>query len=648
MKKLLIALCTFISIGSSSAFAQCNGVFPANTTCGSVAGGIPGPVNNSVLVGNPGGTSGQTQYNNAGAFGGYTPSGDVAVVPSTGVETIQPGVVNSGKIATGGVATGNIAAGAVTNAKIAAGATNSIKSTLDGINTTDNAITTIFNALCTLSPATCVTFFGYANPIWYGADPTGVANSATAINAAAVGSKVVSMTAGGTYRVTSSVVMQPSQRLNCNGSTITQGNGDNVAILINAFSTVPNGSQIDHCVLDQNGANNTFGSNYVVDVSGPNNVTVEYNTIKNCTGGGIAIANSLYSIVEHNFISNCPSFGVAVINTTPGTNTYTGVRYNTMLGPMFHMIQVTQADHIDIVGNQLIQGNLIGDTSAPMRVTISGTALTWVSGPNFTNATFGMALVVNGGTEFTFASINSPTSITLATSGGSLVNVLGAMQGGDTLSIINTSNDRVTDNLVSGGVTGGIVMSNAGGAFASTESCLNNLIANNIVTNSGNFGIAIEAVTNGGSVIFDTLITGNQVISPGRTGGAGAAPAGIQLSSSTAGLMNGVLVSSNYLHDYSSIAGGFWLTGSGLANATNVVFGANTNLGFAGGSVMSGYPTFASLTPIQGASAFIIDGLAGNCGDGTCTTFGTAVGGGGGALKLQLFRNGSGWSLTGK
>lgn len=36
----------------------------------------------------PGGTSGQTQYNNAGSLGGYTPSGDVTVVPSTGVETV--------------------------------------------------------------------------------------------------------------------------------------------------------------------------------------------------------------------------------------------------------------------------------------------------------------------------------------------------------------------------------------------------------------------------------------------------------------------------------------------------------------------------------------------------------------------------------
>lgn len=113
MKKLLVALALLFA--PSAAWAQCNGVFPNNTICGNVsgAGALPKPVPNSALTGVPGGTSGQTQYNNGGTtFGGYTPSGDVAVVPSTGVETIQPGVV--------------------TNAKLASGAANTTKGSLTG------------------------------------------------------------------------------------------------------------------------------------------------------------------------------------------------------------------------------------------------------------------------------------------------------------------------------------------------------------------------------------------------------------------------------------------------------------------------------------------------------------------------------------
>lgn len=52
-------------------------IVDAGASCGSGGGGSPG------------GTTGQTQYNNAGAFGGYTPSGDATVVPSTGVVTVR-------------------------------------------------------------------------------------------------------------------------------------------------------------------------------------------------------------------------------------------------------------------------------------------------------------------------------------------------------------------------------------------------------------------------------------------------------------------------------------------------------------------------------------------------------------------------------
>ena len=48
---------------------------------------ITAAANGSGGSGSPGGSSGQTQYNNSGAFGGYTPSGACTVVASTGVFT---------------------------------------------------------------------------------------------------------------------------------------------------------------------------------------------------------------------------------------------------------------------------------------------------------------------------------------------------------------------------------------------------------------------------------------------------------------------------------------------------------------------------------------------------------------------------------
>jgi hypothetical protein len=59
--------------------------------------------------------------------------------------------------------------------------------------------------------------------------------------------------------------------------------------------------------------------------------------------------------------------------------------------------------------------------------------------------------------------------------------------------------------------------------------------------------------------------------------------------------------------------------------------------------------TFANLpTPAVGMFACITDGKAANCADGTCTTWGTNVTGGGGALNLLIWYNNTHWTLVGK
>lgn len=59
--------------------------------------------------------------------------------------------------------------------------------------------------------------------------------------------------------------------------------------------------------------------------------------------------------------------------------------------------------------------------------------------------------------------------------------------------------------------------------------------------------------------------------------------------------------------------------------------------------------TFATLPPaVAGDVAYIVDALAANCGDASCTTWGTTVTGGTGALKRLLWYNGTNWILIGK
>ncbi len=58
---------------------------------------------------------------------------------------------------------------------------------------------------------------------------------------------------------------------------------------------------------------------------------------------------------------------------------------------------------------------------------------------------------------------------------------------------------------------------------------------------------------------------------------------------------------------------------------------------------------FADLPPATpGTIIYITDGKASNCADGLCTTWGTAITGGGGALNLFAWYNGANWTLLGK
>lgn len=94
----LIAAAALLLGATDVGFAQCSGVFPANTVCGNATGSsaIPHATLFSAFgggSGTPGGSANSIQYNNAGAFGGLGPTGGAVVntnaagVPS---ETLTP------------------------------------------------------------------------------------------------------------------------------------------------------------------------------------------------------------------------------------------------------------------------------------------------------------------------------------------------------------------------------------------------------------------------------------------------------------------------------------------------------------------------------------------------------------------------------
>lgn len=76
-------------------------------------------------AGAPGGSSGDIQYNNAGAFAGFTMSGDATLVTSTGVLTIANNAVSTAKINNGAVTLAKIANASANSVLVGSGASGS-------------------------------------------------------------------------------------------------------------------------------------------------------------------------------------------------------------------------------------------------------------------------------------------------------------------------------------------------------------------------------------------------------------------------------------------------------------------------------------------------------------------------------------------
>jgi parallel beta-helix repeat protein len=402
-----------------------------------------------------------------------------------------------------------------------------------------------------------------------------------AVNAA--GTNGVVHVGSGTYSLTSTLEMQPGVRLVCvDGATITQPNTQNLTLLIDFTSNSANGASLQNCIIDGNRSGNTDNSNDVLVYAGPaNDVQIDNNIVRNGNGNGIEVTSGLRPRITRNRLTNLYTIGIADITGAAQTQTYGLIADNQILAPFgAFAIGTVEADY-----NNIQRNTIVGSQSLGANISISGTAVTWVSGPTFTSSMAGQTIVYNDGTEANIKTVNSSTSITLSNAGTTVTNVPAIIGSADLLNVANSSFNNISDNTISGGATSSIVLHN----FTASESAQKNIISRNIVGKNGEGCIYLETVS--GSQLFDNTITDNNINDCG-TGGTTAGVsvnAGIGLLDFSPTTLLRTFIDGNYV-SYDGATGtpmGYWLETPAIG-VGQAFIGKNTGYGMTNTGIYNG------------------------------------------------------------
>jgi hypothetical protein len=430
-----------------------------------------------------------------------------------------------------------------------------------------------------------------------------------AVNAAGTNGTV--HVGSGTYSLTSTLDMEPSTRLLCvDGAVITQPNAQNLTTLIDFSVNTANGASVQNCTINGNRSNNTDNASAFLLYVGPaNDVTITGNLIENGNGYGVDVSTGLRPIITYNKWTNFYVGPIYVITGAAQTPTYGQIVGNTLYGALGqHAITLNNSDSNTVSGNTINAALQTG-----MTVSTSGSTVTSTGGPNFSALVPGSFIILNGGSEFLITAIGSNTSLTVSGSPGTLTNVPAAAGPGDLLSLLAASRNTIANNNITGGVGGGIVISN----FVTGESTSKNNVIGNTIYKSGEGCIELESESTFSTQVFDNQIRGNNIGDCGTGGSAVASNTqyGIALIDFNPNTLLNTFVDDNYVRDdQGTPTTQNWLEVTNLG-VGEVFVGRNTNVGtvnngIAGGiksiTLSSGWGSTATVSGTSFGSSFIL------------------------------------------
>lgn len=344
----------------------------------------------------------------------------------------------------------------------------------------------------------------------------------------------------GTYVVNRSISMRAGVTLAGDGKVvITQPNGLNLLTIIEGGTAHAAG--VRGLVVDGNRDANAVDYNAVlVHVRAANDFKIDNCHLKRGCGYGVACNGARMSIVdtdiEDTFLHAIGMYGSVGLAARHMIDRVRIIR------PCAGGIIMGLSDY-STISNTTIYAPIIGGRGNRLRVNISGTTVTWVSGPNFANVRPGEVIVFNNGAEIRVMQKISNTQLTLEEAPGTpFTNTLATIGCGDLVGVMSQFS-QIKDCIFIGGATFGVGFT-VGGNAVSTTGCS---IQGCTFIGQGKHALAVGWDSGEGGV-YDTTLKDCMIYNAGDAGGNGTLDrVPIYLSSQTPGKVTGVSVDDMYV-----------------------------------------------------------------------------------------------------